>query len=314
MAINTNVNNLNTRYLTIKLILDNGIFPDSTTNGVGSNTKIITANSGSGYLACEVVVNKMIGFLSNEAYITIYGMNLQDINTFSRANIQNPFTLYVANRVEIYAGYSLQANGLPALLYSGQVLTAAPDFNGNNRKFNIHSLIAGVTQNGFSLPTNPTGTVALNDLFQNMINRFPNTLAYKPNNVTGVAVNPLYEGSALQQLQQATSDYGYQMMLDNNTVYISPKDTPFNTATYILSGDNGMLGYPILEDMGLSVRMRYDPAVSIGSQIKLISLMDIVKQSKDNIWWVNAMQIFLQNKESKWETVLKLNPFYFIPS
>ena len=298
------MDNLNTRYMTIALTLSSGTFSNGTT------TKYIYANSGVGYLDAECVITNAIGQLNNTAYINICGMTLDDVNTFTRANLGNKNQLITDNQVDIYAGYDLNNNGFPPLVYTGQVRTSAPDFNNPDRPFNIISMQTLIAQNINVLPVNPTGQMALDDLFRTIIKNLPYNYTYQGVNVTGYAYNPIYFGDPISQLKNATNDYGYHYVIDRKNILIALKGQPLTLKTYKINSDNGMLGYPLVEEFGISVRVRFNPLISIGQLINVTSSFEFANGD----WYINAMEHVLQNKKSKWESILKLNRYFGVPA
>lgn len=308
MSYEANATEMLTRYMAIRLILDEGAFPSApTADGQSQNVKTIFANSDINSLTVEADITLASGLEPNSAYITIFGMTIEDCNQFSRFNQLFPAQLY-ANTVEVYAGYTVDSSGLPPLVFKGQVYRAAPDFSNENRRFVIESYSGIYNQNLIASATNPSGDVPLNTLFQGIVQKSPDDITYNANNVTGTTNCPLYMGSWINQLQMACNDYGYQMKLVNNEVYISPKGTPYVNDILTLSMDNGMLGSPMLVDLGVDVRCRFNPAIKFGQQITIQSIY----QSKANgTWWINGYSHTLQNRGAKWESKLKLNPTKF---
>lgn len=298
---NFNPTDIGTRYMTIKLILDTKLFP------AGSNTKIITCNSDQNSLTAEATITKATGFSDATAYVTIYGLLNEDINAFSRFNLS--FASQIPeNWLEIYAGYSLTENGLPPLAYRGQVRLAAPNYNDPSRAFTIISQWGLVNQNTVSPTTAPQGSIDLNTLYSNIAGLFNPPLAYNGNNVTGVAINPNYSGSASEQINAATRDYGFKAKQDNGRLLVAPVGQPFLKDIYKLDSKNGMLGYPIGEEFGYSVRVRYNPQIQFGQVINVTS--QVLGANSD--WYINGMMTILQNRGQKWETTFKLNKYLFL--
>lgn len=298
------MNNLFTRYMTIKLIMDKGQFPGAAGSAnENANVKIINCNSGIGNITADANINIGGGFNPSSANVVIYGLLESDINAYSRYS--NPFEMF-ANSIEIYAGYALGDNGLPPLIYVGQIIMAGADLNNPNRAFIIKSMTSVINQNTVSQPTNPKGQIALNDLFGSIVAQ-QQGLSYTPNNVTGFATSPVYTGSVIEQLQQATADYSYQMKVLNNQVLIAPKGQPFISQSASLNASNGMLGYPAVTEFGIDVRCRFNPSIQFGQSINIESRLNIANGN----WWINGMSHVLQNQGAKWETLLHLNPFSF---
>lgn len=299
MAVDTSTN-IGIRYMTIKLILDNSTFP------AGSNTKIITCNSDQNSITAEATITKATGFSDSSAYVTIYGLTIEDINAFSRFNLSYANEI-PENWIEIYAGYTLDHNDLPPLAYRGQIRMAGADLNDPNRAFLIISQWGLTNQNTVSPTTAPAGSIDLNTLFKNMAQSFNPPLVYQGNGISGYANNPNYSGSPLSQVTQAASDYGLKVKQDNGKLLVAPVNQPFINDTYDLNSQNGMLGYPIVKEFGISVKLRYNPVIQFGQSIQVTSQLLIA----NGLWYINGMMSILQNKGPKWETILELNTYSF---
>jgi len=295
---------LKTRYITIKMYLDKGVFPGSE----GSNVKIISASSKKNSLTVEASINIVAGLINSTADIKIFGLLPKDINFFSRFNPYYGQNM-VANVVEIYAGYELDQSGLPPFCYRGQVYYATVDMNSVDRPFYISAIYGISEQNNIVPAANPAGSIALDDLFKQIIAQMPGNYQYVSNNVNGTANNPHYYGSALNQLKQATTDYGYKFHVDNKTIYVAPLGQSFTDKVFKISAENGLIGYPHGNPYGFSITTYYNPAVRFQQQINLVTELEIANRPD---WIINGMSHELQNHGDKWQSTLSLNLTRFV--
>lgn len=311
-----NNNQLLTRYIAIKMKLDDKIFTSTLTN-----EKIVYCHSGvdkngNSYPAINCVINKNIGFLQNTATIQIFGLLKDDINTFTRANLtiadSDSQLLYAGNKIEIYGGYALQ-NNLPPLLYIGQIRTSAPDYNDVNRPFNIVSTQTFIQQNEILPPTNNKNTITLDNLFKTICIKAG--FQYRGFNIENKQVeNVILTGSFQDQMQDATSHYGYNYQFadnQNSTVLVFPINqavTDLPPVTW--SVENGGIGYPMQEEFGICVRFRLNPNLLIGQVVNVQSEYPFANGK----WYINALQHVMQNKKRAFETIVKLNRYFFRPA
>jgi hypothetical protein len=311
---------LKTRYLVIRLDLTNQISQASSNNAKftnGTTTKFIYAYSGGtgiegvAYQKVDCTLNIGIGYSDHTATIDIYGMELSDINTFTRANLQGNLEMYAGNLVSVYAGYTLGSDGLPPLAYTGYVVFSGPDYNvSRDRKFTIHSKQFFDIRQINLKPTNIKGEISLDNLFR-YICQLQN-INYRGINVTGNAYNPIFTGSLQQQLQQAVDRYGYHMAFIRspgelqNILYIAPINTPFITKEYVISAQNNdMIGFPIVENYGFTIKCYYNPNLFIGQAIRVNSLT--IDYINDKTLYINQMIHQLHNREELWQSTLQLN-------
>lgn len=315
-------NNLKIRYITIRLDIVNSGSNENTTFSDGTTTKFVYGYSGSpitqgmnsaGYAKIDCFIQAGIGSLDNVATIKIFGMNIADINSFTRTNLAGSYDIYTANQITIYAGYNLNSDGLPPLVYSGGVIRSAPDYNiTRDRPLIIKSIQNFAFDNINVLPTNIKGTISLDNLFRFICNKQGN-LVYQGYNVKGNAYNPIASGSVYQQLEHIANKYGYKVhrassgTFNQNVVYIAPKNSPFKDSQFILSAQNGMIGFPNIEDFGFSVKTYFNPNILIGQKIQVHSESVPYINNKD--LYVNQMTHDLHNREEPFYTTLQLNTY-----
>lgn len=314
--------NIKTRYLVIRLDIT-----DKNTVGTfanGSTTKYIYGFSGSpladgnsiangiAYPKIDCIIQAGIGYQSNVASITIAGMSLSDINTFSRTNLFNFFDIYSSNLVTVYAGYSLNSNGLPPLIFCGSIIYAGPDFNNSrDRPFIIRAMQNYSLANTNLPPINIKGNISIDNLFRFICQQID--FNYRGYQVKGNAYNPILTGDGKSMLDNATRRYGYIYHVSTdpnanyNIVYIAPKGSGFEVTNFILSAKNGMIGSPVIETAGFSVRTYFNPSLAIGQGIKVDSItLDYINNKQ---LYINQMIHNIHNREDAWESVLQLNEY-----
>ena len=304
---------LKTRYMTIQLSIDGEVFGGASGT---SSTKYIVSNSGvaqdgSSYLDAEVIIQRALGFVNDTATIIIKGMSVSDINSFTRTNLARNLQIYQGNRVVVYAGYNLGGDGLPPVVYQGFTLRSGPDYNVSRDRTLIMTTMQRYNLSQTIVPPiNPNGSISLDNLFRTMATQAGSS--YSSTGVTGTAYYPIYTGSADQQLKKATSDYGYYYKEFNKVVYVAPIGTPLISDVHLLTYETGMIGYPRIEDFGISVQCYFDPSIQLGQIIKFDSLTlgDFVNNEK---WYINSMTHHLTNKKEYWMTELKLNNYFILP-
>ena len=200
---------------------------------------------------------------------------------------------------------------MPPLTYRGGIYAAAPNFNDSSRSrpFTITSLYGWELQNIFAPMINIKGKILLNTLFETIANNF-NGLAYLPLNVDNVYVeNPIFTGSPIEQLEQATSNYGYQYKLDDTFLLVTKKGMPFydtaNANILTLRKENGLLGYPQPVALAWAVRSRFNPLIKFGMKINVVSGYEAATSS----WYINGLIHNLQTHGPQFETTLLLNSY-----
>ncbi len=318
-------NELSTRYLFIKFKLDDGIF-DSTK----SNTKLI--DGGPNGLTIEATFNKSNGMIITSAVVTIYGMQNSDIRQLTKLQFYQGSYL-PTNSIEIYAGYELNNDGLPPIAYKGQIFSAMVDRNNPSRPFIIisHDMFAMGNTNLPNIAAKNTHKVK--DLIQQIINNYKTqtgiALTYQPININeNLQINNFsVAGSLRNQLDSLTLQAGLQYKIDEPYLIIYNIGENPNTQELIVNKYNGLLGYPTLEEIGISIRVRYNPIIRWGSKIKLESFSNLINDEidlniqdpysntldtlKSSEWYINEITTTLQNRGKSWEMKLKLNIYSY---
>ena len=294
-------NELKTRQLVIKLILKDGVFA-----GI-NNIKIIKD------LTMNVNISKVSGLMPTTASVIIYGMLDTDIKLLSRLQLFAGQQL-PTNIIEIYAGYELDAMGMPPLAYKGLIWTGGVDKNDPDHPFRIYSLNYGLATTSIA-STEIKGEIGLNELLKTMVSKFnaqvtsSEKLVYSPNNVVAVVKDQSYNGGSIVDLMtQVCAPYGYIVQLSYPYLLVYKNGDSPTKKTVTINKTNGMLGYPVPEDLGISCRVRYNPNIDWGYQVTIDSTVVFVGIDNHEItsWYINAMSTTLQNRGDKWESTLKL--------
>ncbi len=309
---------LNTRYLTIQLDIDG----QNVGGAAGTaTTKYIIANSGvrennNKYLSCDITIQRSVGFVYDTATVIIKGISESDINTFTKTNLGNNLQILSGNKLTIYAGYTLDSNGIPPLVFQGFTLRSAPDYNiSRDRPFIITAMVQYNVQQTIAPHINIQGTTTVDNLFKAIATN--GGFDYMGNNVSGNAVNPIYTGDLNTQLYEATKHYGYYykpltLNSTNTTIAVAKIGQPLIDETFTLSADNGMIGFPLVEDYGFAASCYFNPSLKIGQKILVSSVtLDYINNQP---LYINAMTHKLQNKDSHWNTKLQLNTYPIIAS
>jgi len=302
------------RYIVIRVTLNDKVYPSQVDeNGQPANVKIIRANTNNDTLTADVRINKLSGFTQSDCTAIINGMLIDDINAMIKVNsfttdIQTPVSY-----IEVFAGYEVDADGYPPLVYSGDIWESSPDFNAENRSrpLIIKSLLgweqAGKTADSISIKDK----ISLSSLFQLLANNFNTPLNPVSLSLQGTenqyAESVVYSGSALQQLQQACADYGFSFKWDDSTLLIAPIGEPMREQIITISPDDNLLGYPTASGISLTARVRFTPAIRFGTRVKLDTSIEAYSTG---YWYVNGLSHHLTNRDRDWTTTLQLNRFF----
>lgn len=296
------------RHIVIKVILNEAYAPRfQDESGQPANVKIIRANSDNETLTVDVKINKISGWQGSDCTVTISGMLIDDINAMTKVNNYLFFVQQDISNIEVYAGYEVNEDGYPPLVYSGAIYESYPDLGAANksRPLTIKSLL-GWEQSGVIVGSFvEKNQIPLKELFEKLASNFKGCSTIISGADDQQVEGIIFQGSAMQQLQAACANYGFQFKLDDNVIKISPIGEPMMQQVLTISPDDNLLNYPMPQMCGVAIRVRFNPAIQFGQRINLIT----DNEAYAGLWWVNGMSHHLTNRAREWESTLQLNRF-----
>jgi hypothetical protein len=87
---------------------------------------------------------------------------------------------------------------------------------------------------------------------------------------SGVSVqlsHPYFSGTGMEQVQRCAEHAGINLLVDNNTIAIWPKDGARGGTAVLVSKDTGMIGYPDWTAQGVAVTTLFNPNITYGGTI-----------------------------------------------
>ena len=288
MADTTNVSsNMYKRVIETRITLDKEVFNSN------NNQKIIRE------LTSDVQITKVGGKERDKATIVINGMLQDDISRLTTLSYK-PLQVQ-KNRIEVWAGYDKELS----LVFSGDIKTAQADFS------NVNSPMAFECQTGHFIaakalpPTHQQGSVRADMLFKRLANQAG--LSYKNVNVNSAILNPVLQGSAIEQIQDLANQLQLQVNFDSDTLVVAKRGSVLHSGNPLLSVDTGLLGYPVITEKGLKIRCRFNPSIKFGGCIILKSESPIANKI-NGIWKIFSLKTHLQNNAARWEQELECSP------
>lgn len=295
------MNRLYNRYITIKLILDQGKFPNT-----NSNTKTLTCNDGWNNCAAEVQIDKGgSGYSAVSCVAVIHNMNWDDCTAFSVMQLTSNWNLS-KNVIEIYAAN----DDAPPLIFRGNVLEAilTPDNpESSNGAFVIKSLMGGIDLNDWSSATSMSGQKSIDSMLRYIISKSP--LGYTPlisKKITGFIMSPIFQGNWQSQLSDLCKKFNLRYKIDvlkgNNVVFVAPHNEPFVDYIAPLSEENATNGFPKSGGYSVILDTWYDPRLVLGQLVDLRTMISTLQGT----YLINGMSIVISNNNQQWNNKLTL--------
>jgi hypothetical protein len=207
------------------------------------------------------------GNFASELDLAIYGMTKSMMQQLSTLGMQ--ISLVPKNPITLQAG---NAGGNLSTVFTGQIQTAVPDYNGAPhvamRITALATLSAAVLK---ATPTSFTGGASVATIMANLAASM--SLKFENSGVTSMVSNPYYAGSYLQQMRDCATEVGINAVVINGTLAIWPKNGARNGQIPIIAPPpaGNMIGYPSPTVNGIMLRNVFDPSIGFGQKIQVRS-------------------------------------------
>lgn len=225
---------------------DNQNFPD------GSKIKkIIGARSTAN-------IKTFGGTNSNEANVTIWGLNRDDISTITQFSMWNGGRSF--NKLVIKANDSV--------IYEGTIMNCVADFNqAPDISVNISCLPCAFLNVINAKPFSYNGDVKASEVIESIIKPFGMSLTNI--DVDDFISSPFLQGTPYQQILQVVEHIRCFVSFSYTDVYISKFGTPRDNSELLLSPETGLIGYPVYFNSYLTVKTYFNPSYKSWQKIIL---------------------------------------------
>lgn len=262
----------------------------------GYNTKILR-------LGMDATIQKPGGKEKNKCKLRVYNMALDDMEQLCSLAF-SPLKTSKKNVLALYAGDA--ENGL-SLAFSGDILSAVPDFNSAPDPGMLFECVTGYVAS--ITPTPPLTQQGDQDVAQ-ALERLAGQmgLSFSNRGVSGVSLrNTCWIGGPRDQAQQIADAARIALIIDDGEMIIAPPgqmrqdddgDTP------VWKDSTGLFGYPSFSSDGIAVRGLYEPKCKIGGPIRIESIVP----RASGLWQITGLTHSLKANyggADTWETQVK---------
>lgn len=245
--------------------------------------------------------------------LVVRGMTLSQINQLT--TLGKPLPSYRNNVVTVTA---YEDGGQKSTAFSGTILEAW--FNGEgipNATFNVSAqglLMPKVTP---APPQSYSGATDINQVMSFLAAAMG--LNFVNDGVTGViAHSPYFAGTLRVQAETCARQYNFNIDFDDTTktLIIWPKGSAKSGSPVLISKATGMVGYPRHTDQGIEIETLYNPNLTFGCQVKVVSDLAIQTPVTGQNWAVFSLIHELEAgypEASKWFSTFKANYYGAAP-
>jgi hypothetical protein len=173
----------------------------------------------------------------------------------------------------------------------------------------IGIILESLTNNidfGFIQATSFSTQVSLKTIAQKIADLNGLTLDFKVTNDKMIE-NYSYTGAVAKQLKKFSEMGGIAVTLQNKTLIVRDANTPINDATILIDAIGGMVGIPLVNMGGVTVRTLINSSINIGSKIRIKSE---INPAADGDYFVYAMTFEVANRDVPFWYVLDCKPLW----
>lgn len=219
-------------------------------------------------LPTSVVITKGGIPSQNEASISVDGLELDKMRALVVVGFA-PLQLS-RNRVKIYAGDENEET--PPLIFVGDQTEGviSVDDSGNAR-LSIKAFTSVFEAQNPTPPISVVGSAPASDLCKQLATEAG--FSFENQDVTSSLTNCILNGDPINKMINIARQIGANLIIDDQTVTLLPKNTPRKGSTDVVSPETGLIGYPNVTARGVSCRCLFMPYLKFGQAVKVESII-----------------------------------------
>lgn len=238
--------------LTLKLNGKNEVFNSDNQNKLSAVGLRISAEVSFGY-----------GSPAPYARVRVYGLPQATMSKLITAKWQQVKTLRSLITIEAAEG-----EGDFAQVFSGGIFMALPEYSEAPNVSLVIEAISAVFESKLAAPAESyEGSHSVTEIISGICRRIG--FSFEPNNVNAMVENPYLTGSDLEKIRWLCINNDLDLYLGNNSVAIAPKGAPRNIKIAVISPDTGLIGYPVITNIGATFKCLYDPSIQFGALVRV---------------------------------------------
>lgn len=266
----------------------------------GSNTKFPGTNSNTLTLTnmrMSATV-EATARLATQMHLSIFGMAQADMNALTAAWANPPVV-----RKNIVTLEANDGSGW-VQVFTGTIIEAQPEYRrAPNTYFSILGMVGYFAKINPFPPTGYPDQASIQDVASTIINKMG--FVYVDGGAKAVFTNPYFKGTLWDQLVQAcrAANADFYIQGDRITVVKGGQAMQNAAPSVVLNPQSGLIGYPVYERAGLNVTCLFNPAISCGIPLDIVS--DV--PSATGRWHPIAMTHNLESRtpNGSWVSALK---------
>ncbi len=238
-----------------------------------------------GYRA-TVDIDKAGGMMMGTLRAGIYGVTQDDMNSIT--TLQWKPQEIIPNTVEVYA----IDGDTETLVFAGNIVNAWGDYQTMPDVYlRLQAQSAFINQLKPVPPRSFQGAIDV----ASVMSQIARDLGYNfENNGVSVSLTDVYlPNTGLEQAKDLAHAANIDLYLDDKTLAITPANSPRGDMIPEISAESGLIGYPTFDGIGVNFKTLFNPSVTFGGRIKLVT---DIKQAKGE-WIVTSIGHRLESEK-----------------
>ena len=238
--------------LTLKLNGKDEVFDSDNKNKLSAVGLRISAEVSFGY-----------GSPAPYARVRIYGLPQETMNKLITTKWQQVKTLRSLITIEAAEG-----EGDFAQVFSGGIFMALPEYSeAPNVSIVIEAMSAALESKLATPAESYEGSHSVSEIIGGICQRIG--FSFESNNVNAMVENPYLTGSDIEKIRWLCINNELDLYLGNNSVAIAPKGAARNVKIAVVSPETGLIGYPVITNIGATFKCLYDPNIQFGALVRI---------------------------------------------
>lgn len=259
-------------------------------------------------LRCAAVITNPGGNTAfGQLQLRVYGMTLEQMNQYSSTG--SNMVAVQDQSVTVFAGDEM---GVMNEVFSGTLISSFIDLSHMPEVCFTCAAVAGYYNKAAPAAANTyPGAQNAEDIISALVGLMGKPWAFSnPKNAHAVLQNQYLSGSLIDQIQQVARAASFPMAIENNTITIWPNDGTRDDVVINLSAATGLVGYPSYWEAGFVVKSEFNPIITTGRTINLVSGLPKANGSFP-VQFVTH-EISTLTPDGPWFTVSKLSPSVYV--
>lgn len=228
----------------------------------------------------------------NVMRLKIYGMLENDMSAFTSLNFK-PMRVK-KNLIQLLAG---DPSGM-AVAFSGEVTSAFSSYSSHQPIFTLEATAGYYPAISTSHAKSYRGSTSVALLMKNLADEMG--YSFENNGVTSVLDSPYLSGNAMSQASMLAEAADLEFGIDDNILFITPRNKPRAGTAPLISPDTGLEEYPTFDKNGLKFKCLYNPGLKLGGLCVVQSMV----RAANGTWRIHGIEHELSSEDpgGKWHS------------